>query len=253
MLDAMVFYICLLYTSGMDCADCARSIEKGVARLDEVESAALNFTTGTLCVRGPVAAERVVGRVRELGYDVATADGRPLTAGKATPVAQRQTSDDGQEAGGDTSHGHDTTVVGGRRSAIGGLFPYLWQRADTRAALIAALLVLPGLLFDELLPGLGVASPLFAVTSVLAMIVAGLPIARSALRALRVNHEITINLLMTIAAVGAVVIGAYTEAGLVMVLFALGEALEGYTAARARDAIRGLSSLAPTEIGRAHV
>ena len=54
----------------MDCADCARSIEKGVARLDEVESAALNFTTGTLCVRGPVAAERVVGRVRELGYDV---------------------------------------------------------------------------------------------------------------------------------------------------------------------------------------
>ena len=56
--------------AGMDCADCARTVEKGVARLDEVESAALNFTTGTLCVRGPVAAERVVGRVRELGYDV---------------------------------------------------------------------------------------------------------------------------------------------------------------------------------------
>ena len=107
--------------------------------------------------------------------------------------------------------------------------------------------MLPGLLFDELLPGLGIESPLFAALSVLAMVVAGLPIARSALRALRVNHEITINLLMTIAAVGAVVIGAYTEAGLVMVLFALGEALEGYTAARARDAIRGLAALAPTE------
>ena len=227
--------------AGMDCADCARSIEKGVGRLDEVETAALNFTTGTLCVRGPVAAERVVARVRELGYEVETADGRPPTADKATLVAQRQTKES------DTSHDHDTTAVGGQRSAVSGLFPYLWQRADTRAALIAALLVLPGLLFDELLPGLGIASPLFAVTSVLAMIVAGLPIARSAARALRVNHEITINLLMTIAAVGAVVIGAYTEAGLVMVLFALGEALEGYTAARARDAIRGLSALAPTE------
>ena len=61
--------------AGMDCADCARSIEKGVGRLDEVETAALNFTTGTLCVRGPVAAERVVARVRELGYDVAEAQG----------------------------------------------------------------------------------------------------------------------------------------------------------------------------------
>ena len=62
--------------AGMDCADCARSIEKGVARLEQVEAAVLNFTTGTLAVRGPVAAERVVARVRELGYDVAapTAD-----------------------------------------------------------------------------------------------------------------------------------------------------------------------------------
>jgi Cd2+/Zn2+-exporting ATPase len=79
------------------------------------------------------------------------------------------------------------------------------------------------------------------------MILAGYPIAVSAWRALRVNHEITINLLMTIAAVGAVIIGAYTEAGLVMVLFALGEALEGYTAARARDAIGSMSALAPAE------
>jgi|CXWK01.1.fsa_nt_gi Cd2+/Zn2+-exporting ATPase len=213
--------------AGMDCADCARSIEKGVARLDEVESAALNFTTGTLCVRGPVAAERVVGRVRELGYDV----------------------EEGQESGGAGAQGstEEPALSPPPPRSPAPLLPYLWARADTRAALIAALLVLPGLLFDELLPGLGIASPLFAVTSVLAMVVAGLPIARSAVAALRVNHEITINLLMTIAAVGAVVIGAYTEAGLVMVLFALGEALEGYTAARARDAIRGLSSLAPTE------
>ena len=219
--------------AGMDCADCARSIEKGVARLEQVEAAVLNFTTGTLAVRGPVAAERVVARVRELGYDVAAptaADRRPTAAGESAEPLQGQ-----------------QPAIGGQRSAVSGVFPYLWGRTDTRAALIAALLVLPGLLFDELLPGLGIESPLFAALSVLAMVVAGLPIARSALRALRVNHEITINLLMTIAAVGAVVIGAYTEAGLVMVLFALGEALEGYTAARARDAMRGLAALAPTE------
>ena len=248
-----------LQITGMDCAACARTIESGVAKLPDVESAALNFTTGTLRVCGPVPAERVVARVRELGYDVG-AGGTPAAARGESPrpttgheprSAEHHDHDD--HAGHDHDHdhaGHDHSgdqplAAGGRRSS--GVLPYFWSRGETRAALIAALLVVPGLLFDELLPGLGIHSPLFAALSVLALVVAGWPVARSALRALRVNHEITINLLMTIAAIGAVVIGAYTEAGLVMVLFALGEALEGYTAGRARDTIRGLSALAPAE------
>ena len=62
-----------------------------------------------------------------------------------------------------------------------------------------------------------------------------------------INREININVLMTIAAIGAVIIGAYTEAGLVMVLFAIGEALEGYTTERARDSINSLMEVAPNE------
>jgi len=76
--------------AGMDCADCARSIEKGVARLDEVDSAELNFTTGTLCVRGSAPAERVVARVRELGYDVE--DGRGAGAGAQGSTASLELS-----------------------------------------------------------------------------------------------------------------------------------------------------------------
>ncbi|MFO7662133.1 MAG: heavy metal translocating P-type ATPase [Chloroflexota bacterium] len=210
--------------AGMDCTSCARTIETGVGKLDDVEAASLNFTTATLRVTGPIAPERVVARVQELGYDVVkkTADGgRPTIDGP-----------------------HQSPMTGEHQP---GLLAYLWQRWETRLALIATLLIIPGLLFDELLPGLGIESPLFAGMAVLAMILAGYPIAQNAVRALRVNREITINLLMSIAAVGAVIIGAYTEAGLVMVLFALGEALEGYTADRARNAIRGLSELAPSE------
>jgi Cd2+/Zn2+-exporting ATPase len=79
------------------------------------------------------------------------------------------------------------------------------------------------------------------------MAAAGWPIARSAWRSLRINREINIKVLMTIASIGAVFIGAFTEAGLVMVLFAIGEALEGYTAGRARHAIRELVTLLPQE------
>src|SRR5690606_33553097 len=126
-------------------------------------------------------------------------------------------------------------------------FRYLLQRRDTALALLGALLILPGLLFNELLPGLGFESAWLDVTSVLAMVAAGGPIARSAWRSLRLSREININVLMTIAAIGAVFIGAYTEAGLVMGLFAIGEALEGYTAGRARHAMRELVTLLPRE------
>jgi Cd2+/Zn2+-exporting ATPase len=217
------------HITGMDCANCARTVETGVAKLDGVREAALNFTTGVLRVNGTAPADRIVARVRELGYDA-----------EMTNYELRITNEEHSEL-----VTRNSSLV--TPSAVGGLFNYLWARRDTRLALLAALLVVPGLIFDELLPGLGIESPVFAVMAVLAMLLAGYPIAVSAVAALRVNREITINLLMTIAAVGAVVIGAYTEAGLVMVLFALGEALEGYTAARARDAIGGLSALAPAE------
>ena len=221
--------------TGMDCASCAKSIEKGVAGLPGVEGATINFTTGTLRVAGAATPERVVARVRELGYDVALGEEEKERKGEG----EKGRRGEGESGG----HAHPDHESPAQKSS--GLLSYLWNRSDTRLALLAALLVIPGILFDELLPGLGIESPVFAAMSVLAMIIAGYPVARSALTSLRINREITINLLMTIAAVGAVIIGAYTEAGLVMVLFALSEGLEGYTANRARDAIGSLSELAP--------
>lgn len=204
--------------SGMDCASCAANIQKGVARLDGVTACELSFSTELLRVQGSTTPERIVARVRELGYDAAPAS-EPITNGRQPQTAVAVA----------TPH----------------FLAYLWQRHETRLALLGALLILPGLLFNELLPIWQ--HPILDITSVAAMIAAGYPIARSALRTLRINREININLLMTIAAIGAVIIGAYSEAGLVMVLFALGEALEGFTAARARDAIRQLMTLAPSE------
>ncbi|MEZ4641401.1 MAG: cation-translocating P-type ATPase [Chloroflexota bacterium] len=202
--------------TGMDCASCATNVEKGVARLDGVTMSSINFTTELLRVQGDVSSETVVARIREIGYDVADA------------------------SSGETSHAasdfHSPNFL-----------QFMWQRRETQLALLGAVLILPGLLFNELLPMLGWEHPFLNLTSVAALAVAGYPIALSALRTLRINREININLLMTIAAIGAVVIGAYTEAGLVMVLFAVGEALEGYTAGRARDSIRGLMALAPQE------
>ena len=202
--------------NGIDCADCARSIEKGVASLPGVQTCSLNYTVAKLRVVGDIAPDAIIGRVADLGY----------AAREATPVTAVE-----------------LTAQGGVR----GFVHFLLQRRTTVLALIGALLILPGLLFDELLPMLGWHSVWWTVTSIAAMLVAGYPVARGAWRSLIINHEVSINLLMTLAGIGAVIIGAYTEAGLVMVLFAIGEALEGYTMERARHAIRSMLQLAPNE------
>jgi Cd2+/Zn2+-exporting ATPase len=55
----------------------------------------------------------------------------------------------------------------------------------------------------------------------------------------------SIETLMTIAAVGAVIIGAGEEAATVVFLFLVGELLEGLAAGRARASIQGLTTLVP--------
>jgi Cd2+/Zn2+-exporting ATPase len=208
---------------GMDCADCARTIEAGVARLDGVTACSLNYAAAKLVVEGEISQEAVVARVRALGYDV-TDDSR-TTANTQTPTHLNWLPEQG----------------------MAGFLRFLLLRRDTALALLGALLILPGLIFDELLPMLGMSHPIFSLTSLAALGLAGYPIARSAWRSLMINRRITINLLMTIAAIGAVIIGAYTEAGLVMVLFAIGEALEGYTMDRARRSISALMEVAPAD------
>ena len=55
----------------------------------------------------------------------------------------------------------------------------------------------------------------------------------------------TIEMLMTIAAVGAVIIGAGEEAATVVFLFLVGELLEGVAAGKARSSIQALTTLVP--------
>lgn len=201
----------------MDCASCAQKIAVGVDKLEGVDSCTLNFTTGKLAVSGPVSPKTVVKRVRDLGYDVA--DPATSAADNAPPTSLKPSN----------------------------FWSYMGQRIETRLALLGFLLLLPGLLFHELLPGLGVHHPLIEGLAVVAMLVAGYPIVRNAWRSVKINRTIDMNVLMTIAAFGAVIIGAYIEAALIMVLFSLGETLEGYTANRARESIRSLMEVAPNE------
>jgi Cd2+/Zn2+-exporting ATPase len=79
-----------------------------------------------------------------------------------------------------------------------------------------------------------------------AMAAGGYLTARAAWYSLRAR-SVDMNVLMTIAASGAAAIGQWSEAGLVVFLFALGNLLQTLSMERTRRAVRGLAELTPPE------
>lgn len=86
--------------------------------------------------------------------------------------------------------------------------------------------------------------PLPLIFAVLAIALGGLTTYRKGWIALK-NGNLNINALMSVAVTGAVIIGHYPEAAMVMVLFNLSEALEARALDKARNAIRHLMEMTP--------
>ncbi len=204
---------------GMDCADCALSLERSLAQIQGVERVRVNYTTGLLEAQGSFEPQRLVQRVEALGYKVENLDQASQTdVGAAYPS------------------------TGGIK--LPGFIGYLYDSWQNRLALLGALLVIISVPFAFFLSG----SLAFWMKLGLHLVAAGLagyPIANRGIRALVISRQVTIDLLMTIATLGAFLIGETGEASTVIILFAIGEALEGYTAERARNSLHELMALKP--------
>jgi Cd2+/Zn2+-exporting ATPase len=193
----------------LDCADCARNLEEAVRGLPGVISAHLVFAAATLTVQ-----------VRERGETLTSIE--RLAASMGHPLVERGRSVTESHSGWRiwlAEHPRDVTT------AIGGLL------------LVAAFITQLA----------GAAEWSVRLLYSLSAIVSSVFIARAGWIGLRATRRPDMNVLMTVAAVGALVIGEVQEAALVMFLFAIGEMLEGYSAGRARHAIRALMELAPSE------
>jgi Cd2+/Zn2+-exporting ATPase len=187
---------------GMDCAACAKTVQKSVAALDGVATAEVSFGTATMLVGGDAPDADVLRAVSRAGYRAQPAD--RTAAADAAPFWRR-----------------DARAV----STTGSV-------ALLVVAVIATLASAPR----------AVAEPLY----LLSMAVGGWAIARAAWGAL-LRRSLDMNVLMTLAAVGAVGIGAYAEGAWVLVLFAVGTGLEATALERSRRSVRALMDLAPAQ------
>lgn len=200
--------------TGMDCAGCAAKIETAVRRVDGVSDVVASAMAGTLRVTsaGDIRSE-VEAAVKALGYGIALA---------SDAVREQLTGTL------DTAHDPSASLQGA-----------WWRSSKARLSLSCAVALIIAYSVAKLVPSIG---PLAFVA---AMAVGLVPIATRAVQAARAGQPFTIETLMTIAAIGAVFIGAAEEAAMVVLLFLIGELLEGVAAGRARASIQALARLVP--------
>lgn len=204
--------------SGMDCAACGGKIEKAVGRIPGASQVKVGLQSQTLSVtlETPEKAKDVSAAVKKLGYGISPKAGK-TSAGKPT-----------KHSDGDDRSDHGQPIEGA-----------WWSSPKGKLVLATGAMIAAGYL-EQWFFSYG--SPVIFLA---ACLVGTFPVARRALAALMSGSLFTIEMLMTIAVVGAVVIGAVEEAALVVFLFAVGELLEGVAAGRARSGIRALSQIAP--------
>lgn len=199
-----------LEIEGLHCTSCADDLEESVGRLKGVADAKANFAIGQIRVRYDVsqlAPDDLREHIERIGY----------TTRRAHEIEKEQQS--------------------------------LWRSRQALFLAVSGVLLALGLgfslspdvdsFFVELLRLPVAVSTLFSLASAPFAVY---DFARKGLRG-----TFSINFLMTIAVVGAIVIGEYVEAASLAFLFALAELLEEYAVDRARRSLRGLMKLAPSE------
>ncbi len=261
---------------GMDCASCATKIDTAVRRLPGVEDVSVSVTAGTMTVKhqdDATLAPAITKRVTGLGYKVV-----PLPQSVA-PVAVKveedqacgcghdhhdhkshdhdehdhdhHNHDHGDHDHGTSDHRHDhaghSHAAKVQDAAVAGLHGHdhgpttgpWWKSSKGRLTIASGLAVAAAWAVGKMVPELD------AWIFTAAMLVGLIPIARRAFMAAIVGTPFSIEMLMTIAAIGAVIIGASEEAAAVVFLFLIGELLEGVAASKARASIQSLTDLVP--------
>src|SRR5699024_3243653 len=85
-----------------------------------------------------------------------------------------------------------------------------------------------------------------SIALIIATVIAGVPIAIKAYQAIKFK-SFSIEMLVTIAVIGALFIGEYVESAVVTFLFLFGDYLEGRTLEKTRSSLRELTEMAPQE------
>lgn len=257
---------------GMDCPSCAATIEKSLKTLSDIQHVAINYNTGKLQVAAASesALSLIPNSVERLGFSIepipsnkkmktymiegmdcaacantivnhlktvpAVKDVRVnFSTGKAQIEHDNEADDIIKEV---SKAGYTATLVISSRQPAESRH----HKGKNGPIIFSGILIALGFIGSHT----GIASYMITVLYAIAMIVSGYKPAKSAYYGIK-SRSLDMNVLMTVAALGAAVIGEWLEGATVVWLFALGVALQTRSIEQTRNSIRGLMDLAPSE------
>ncbi|MCZ4281233.1 heavy metal translocating P-type ATPase [Kiloniella laminariae] len=241
---------------GMDCPSCAKGIEKAIERQSGVHSGRITFARERLSVDfdpAEISQEQIKDVVTGLGYSLGEISARgdqPSAAVSnsccASSVAATGCSGAKQSGADQHSHGQADEAT----DKTGSIIPGLLSDPAWRKVVSTGLVLLIAAVMAELLPVYfeGQERLFYSVAALFGL----LPILKNTFRSVRFGQYFGIQTLMSVAAIGALVIGEALEASMVLFLFLIGEALEKQAASKAREGISLLLNLQPRKARLVH-
>ncbi|MET0399586.1 MAG: heavy metal translocating P-type ATPase [Longimicrobiaceae bacterium] len=263
---------CTLDVGGMDCGSCAASVDRALRGLEGVQDVRVDVMGGKVTVEyaeGKLARGDLTGAITRVGYRVKDdaparrevfevegmdcADEVRLIEGKlgslpgvarlGFDVVNRRLTVEGEIASAEVERavaqlGMRALLVGEERAEA-----TWWERRGRLVlAAVSGVFWLGSLVAEHAMESHALA----AVLAVGTIVAGGWHIVPRGVRA-ALNRALDMNFLMSVAAVGAVLIGEYEEGASAMFLFAVAQLLETYSMDRARNAIKALMDLSPAE------
>ena len=270
--DVSASATCTLSVGGMDCGSCAQSVERALRELDGVQDVRADVVGGKVTVQyvqGKLGRSDLAAEIRRLGYRATDAGSAVTTsfeveglccAAEARQIEAKLATLPGVSRLAFDPLNHKLTVEGGTPPAdvvraVGELGMKArqigaereeaswWDRRGRLVLAAVAGVFWTGTLAAQYLLGRELWAGVLAAGTV---VTAGWYVFPRGYRA-AMNRTLDMNFLMSVATIGALLIGEWEEAASVMFLFAMAQLLESYSMDRARNAIRALMDLSPAE------
>lgn len=238
---------------GLDCANCAMKIENGVKKIDGVSACSVNFVNKTLTMEMALErSEEIVDltrkKIRTLEPDVKVleqgAPGTPASGGRNRKSAEPgQIHDHAHHHGHDHDHDHDHAHEHGDGASADGhghSHDHGAQGVKTMVLRLAA-----GLVIGAAALGLSPGRELELLLYLVSYLIVGGDIVLKALKNIVRGQVFDEYFLMSIATIGAFVIGEYPEGVAVMLFYQVGELFQSIAVNRSRKSIGALMDIRP--------
>ncbi|OKH50272.1 copper-translocating P-type ATPase [Calothrix sp. HK-06] len=209
---------------GMDCGSCAKTVEAGLQQLAGVLDVSVSFATERLQLSYEpqlIQEETICERIKHLGY----------TVEQCVDINSHHHS----------HHEHNYPHKNLKPTQLQATnWQFFLHNRRGQSVILAGVGLVLGFIAQKLALPIWIARAFYGV----GIIVAGYPVARAGLFELRLRRA-DMNLLMSISVIGAIILGDWFEAALVVFLFSLGSTLQLFSIGRTRNAIRALMDLTP--------